>query len=203
MTFSLSDETRYLTADRARQRLHTIVADPDLVSAYWDGLVAINRQCDLRPPLTWAAALKQRDRVMAQPEAWDSLPDVLRLQMVVLDDEQIDQLVGMIVDNAIEHYQLPDLWSLRDRGSGRFLTKPRAVERIIGHVIAGDRQDILETLADWDDSFKTMLAAVPLESDSATEELVRSVVQHLVAHGYSESATGGDWVKAETIGDQS
>lgn len=39
MTFSLSDEAGNLTADQARARLHTVIADHDLVSAYWDGLV--------------------------------------------------------------------------------------------------------------------------------------------------------------------
>jgi hypothetical protein len=195
-----------LTADQAREWLRKVLADRDLVGQYWEPLVRLDTGLKLRPPLIWAAYLAHRDGIMAEPDVWALLNDGLRLQMVMLDDGEVDQLVDMIVGTAIAHYgqPVPDDddgdWTLRDRDSGRFLTKDEAVERIIGHVIAGDRQDILDTLAGWDDSFKTMSAAVPLESETATRELVRSVVKDIVAQGYSEAASGGDWSRTETKG---
>ncbi len=134
--------------------------------------------------------------------------------MIVLDDDDLYQLVDFIVGNAIAHYGQPipnDLddddggyWSLRCRDEARCLTKDEAVERIIGHIIAGDRQDLLDGLADIDDLFKTMLAACPLESEPATRELVRTVVKDVVARTYCETPKDdGNWMKTSERGDDS
>lgn len=193
MTWSMDQGDQLFTADEARRFLHDVLPDRDLVGKYWDHLVRIDKAIGIRPPLTWGACLAQRDGVMQDRELWESLNDTLRAWMVVLDDNEIDALVAMIVENAVAHYALPDDdddgdWSLRARDTGRVLTKAEAVPTIIHWVINGERQEILERLADWSDEFKTMLAAIPLQSESATLELVRTVVKEVVADQYCEKA---------------
>ncbi len=209
MTWTMDQDGTMLTAEEARAWLRKVVVDRHLAGQYWDQLVRLDRGLDLPVPLRWVVCLAQRDGIMAEPEIWESLNDALRLQMVLLDDGELRQVVNMIIDSAIESYAKPDDddggdWSLWDRGLGRPLTKDEAVQRIVGHVIAGDRPDLLDRLADWFDDFKTMLAAYPLESQPATTELLRSVVKDVVNQGYSETmARGGDWEKTELRGDLS
>jgi len=180
------------TADEARGWLHRVIADRDLVGEHWDRLVAIDKGLGLRPPLLWAALLSHRDGVMEDPALWESLNGGLRAWMVVLDDDEVRQLVSMIVDNAVAHYgqAIPDDddgdWSLWSRDWGRVLTKSEAESEIVGYVLKGERQDMLDSLADWYDEVKVMLAACPLESDSATNELVRRVVHDVISSTYCE-----------------
>ncbi len=197
MAWNMDIEGRVLTADEAREWLRKVIADRDLAGQYWDHLVRIDRGLKLPVPLRWAAYLAHRDGIMAEPDLWASVNDGLRLQMVLLDDGELRQVVNMIIDSAIETYGKPDEgdggdWSLRAKDTGRCLTKSEAVERIIGHVRTGDRPDLLACLADDFDDFKVMLAAVPLASEPATEELVRRVVKDVVAQGYSETVTQWD-----------
>jgi hypothetical protein len=195
-TWSTDRDGRMLTADEARQHLAKIIADRDLVGANWGDLVRIDKALRLRPPLTYAAFIKHRDSIMEDPEMWGSLHDTLRAWMILLNDDQVNQLVAMIVEGAIEHYrQMPDDdedgdWWLWDRDNRRVLTKVEAERALIEYVMKGDRQDLLDRLADLNDSFRTMLLAVPLESEAATSDLVRTVVKDVVAKEYWERCEG-------------
>lgn len=185
-----------LTADQARRWLREVIADRDLVGAHWDSLLHIDKGLGIRPPLLWAAYLKHRDGIMEDRELWESLSDGLRAWMAVLGEDEVSQLVAMVIEKAIAHYgeSVPDDdddegdWFLMARDQGRALTKAEAESVIIDLVITGDRQDILDRLADWNDDFKVMLGACPLESETATKELVRAVVKAVVAQEYCERA---------------
>jgi hypothetical protein len=204
-TWSMDRDGVVLTADSARQWLHEVLADRDQVGVHWDDLVGIDKGLGIRPPLIWAAYLKHRDGIMEVRELWDSLNDGLRAWMVVLDDDEIGQLINMIVDDAIMHYQVPvtanprdrfrqafDLgegqgdWCLWNRELGRPFTKAEAERAVVQFVMNGERQDILDRLAEWNDDLKTMLAAIPLDSEPATMELVRTVVKDIVEKEYYE-----------------
>ncbi|WP_102810116.1 hypothetical protein [Mycobacterium sp. ENV421] len=190
-----------LTADEAKAWLRSVLADRGLVGIHWDRLVAIDKGLGLHPPLIWAASLIHRDGIMAEPDLWASLHDGLRTQMIVLSDDELAGVVGMIIDNAVACYGQPapddddgGVWSVWSRDLGRFLTKAEAVLHIARLVTSGDHQPILDRLARWDDSFKTMLAAIPLESETATADLVLATVKGVVVRGYSETAQrGGEW----------
>ncbi len=191
MTWTMDRDGVMLTASEAREWLHEVIADRDLVGQYWDHFARLDKGLKLPVPLTWAACLAHRDGLMAEPDIWQSLNNGLRLQMVLLDEHEIGPLVAEIVNSAVAHYGEPtpdddDGWWIT--ANGRPLSKDEAEQAIIRLVITGERQDILDQLADWDDDFKVMLAACPLESDPATMELVRSVVKDVVAKEYYEGA---------------
>ena len=109
-TWSMDHDGVVLTADAARQWLHEVLADRDLIGVNWDHLVRIDKGLGIRPPLIWAAYLKHRDGIMEDREMWESLNDTLRAWMIVLGDDEVRQLVAMIVENAVAHYReaMPD-----------------------------------------------------------------------------------------------
>jgi hypothetical protein len=183
-----------LPTDEARRWLHKVIADRYLVGDYLEHLKRIDK-IGLRPPLMWAAYLKHRDGIMADPELWGSLNDGLRAWMIVPSDNEIDELVSMIIENALVHYR-EAMQDNDDDGDfsllvrGRVLTKGEAERAIIDLILTGNRQDLLDGLAELNDSFKTMLAAVPLESEDATRQLVCTVVKGVVAAEYCERPMG-------------
>jgi hypothetical protein len=185
-----------LTAEQARRWLHEVLPERDLVGMHFDRLASIDKGLGLRPPLLWAAILAQRDGVMDDPELWGSLNDRLRAWMIVLSDDERDQLVSLIIDNAIAHYQIPDddddpgEWWLWDRDNRRVLTRSEAERALIDYVLKGERQDLLDRLAEMNDDIKVMLAAVPLESEASTLELVSAVVKDVVAKEYYDKGGG-------------